>query len=85
MGAGKKIDSFAGKKIQAVQDYSQGLNGLPKSDVLKYLIDGNCSVVIRPSGTEPKMKVYVSVMEENEEKARYVENEIMKGVEKTMV
>ena len=85
VGVGKKIDSFAGKKIQTVQDYSQGLNGLPKFDVLKYLLDGNCSVVVRPSGTEPKMKVYVSVTEENEEKARCAENEIMKGVEKTMV
>ena len=81
VGVGKKIDSFAGKKIQIVQDYSQGLHGLPKSDVLKYLLDGNCSVVVRPSGTEPKMKVYVSVTEENEEKARKVEEEIVGGVE----
>lgn len=83
VGVGKKIDSFAGKKIQIVQDYSQGLHGLPKSDVLKYLLDGNCSVVVRPSGTEPKMKVYVSVTEENEEKARKVEEEIVGGVERS--
>ena len=80
VGAGKKIDSFAGKKIQTLQDYSQGLNGLPKSDVLKYLLDGNSSVVVRPSGTEPKMKVYVSVTEENEEKARCKEKRIVKKV-----
>ena len=61
--------------------YTSGLHGLPKSDVLKYLLDGNCSVVVRPSGTEPKMKVYVSVTEENEEKARKVEEEIVGGVE----
>ncbi len=42
-------------------DYSKGLDGLPKSDVLKYLLEGNCSVVVRPSGTEPKLKTYISV------------------------
>ena len=44
-----------------MQDYSKGLNGLPKSDVLKFMLEGNCSVVVRPSGTEPKLKTYISV------------------------
>ena len=33
-------------------DYVQGLDGLPKSDVLKFLLEDNCSLVVRPSGTE---------------------------------
>ena len=41
--------------------FSKGLNGLPKSDVLKFMLEGNCSVVVRPSGTEPKLKTYISV------------------------
>lgn len=32
-----------------------------KSDVLKFMLEGNCSVVVRPSGTEPKLKTYISV------------------------
>ena len=52
---------FAGKKINTVLDYSKGLDGLPKSDVLKFMLEGNCSVVVRPSGTEPKLKTYISV------------------------
>lgn len=55
-----------GKKIEKVLDYSQGLNDLPKSDVLKYLLEGHCLVVVRPSGTEPKLKVYVSVSAESQ-------------------
>lgn len=76
VGEGKKIESFAGKKINTVLDYSKGLDGLPKSDVLKYLLDGNCSVVVRPSGTEPKLKTYISVSAKSKEDAEVVEKKI---------
>ena len=82
VGDARKIDNFAGKKILTTLDYSKGLNGLPKSDVLKYLLEGNCSVVIRPSGTEPKLKVYVSVSAKTEGDARRVEEEIVGDVER---
>lgn len=85
VGDARKIDNFAGKKIFTALDYSKGLNGLPKSDVLKYLLEGNCSVVIRPSGTEPKMKVYVSVSAKTEGDARRVEEVIVGDVEKMLV
>ena len=57
----KGLDTIGGKKVIECQDYSKGLNGLPKSDVLKFMLEGNCSVVVRPSGTEPKLKTYISV------------------------
>ena len=76
VGEGKKIESFAGKKINTVLDYSKGLDGLPKSDVLKYLLDGNCSVVVRPSGTEPKLKTYISVSAKSREDAEVIEKKI---------
>ncbi|MGN0915115.1 MAG: phospho-sugar mutase [Succinivibrio sp.] len=69
--------TFAGKKIEIVEDYSKGLNGLPKSDVLKYKMEGNCSVVVRPSGTEPKLKTYISISAKSREEAMSIEKDIV--------
>ena len=55
------IEEIGGKRVEKTLDYSLGLDGLPRSDVLKFLLAGNCSAVVRPSGTEPKLKVYLSV------------------------
>lgn len=75
------ITEVGGKKIVKVQDYSVGVDGLPKSDVLKFLLEDNCSIVIRPSGTEPKLKAYISVNAENKDAAEKVEAEIIKNAE----
>lgn len=72
------LDSrFAGKNITTVLDYSKGLDGLPKSDVLKYLMEDNCSIVVRPSGTEPKLKTYISVSAATREEAENIEKVIV--------
>ena len=79
-GPGKTLASLGGKKSLKVLDYSQGLDGLPKSDVLKYLLEGNCSAVIRPSGTEPKLKVYISVSAKTKAEAQEVERKVVGDV-----
>ena len=76
------IKAFGGKKVVKLLDYAYGLDGLPKSEVLKFLLEDNCSIVVRPSGTEPKLKIYISVSAENREAAEKVECEIVKDAEK---
>lgn len=50
-----------GRKVASVLDYSLGLSGLPKENVLKFVLDDASWFCLRPSGTEPKIKVYFAV------------------------
>ena len=57
---------------------------LPKSNVLKYILEDDSWFVVRPSGTEPKMKIYLSVvgksLDDSEEKLNKFKNVIMKKI-----
>lgn len=55
--------------IETVQDFSEGIGDLPKENVLKYLFRNGNWLAVRPSGTEPKLKVYYSVRGESHEAA----------------
>lgn len=78
------IKKIGGKKVVKLLDYAQGLDDLPKSDVLKFLLEGNCSLVVRPSGTEPKLKIYISVSEKNQKTAEMIERNLSCAVETVM-
>ena len=75
------LESIGGVKVTRTEDYSQGLNGLPKSDVLKFYLDTG-SVVVRPSGTEPKLKTYISITAENRQQAEEIEKRIAADLER---
>ncbi|MBE6682997.1 MAG: phospho-sugar mutase [Ruminococcaceae bacterium] len=73
------IDCFGGLKVTAQRDYSTGIikyadgseasTGLPASNMLYYELEGGSAVIIRPSGTEPKIKAYILVRAESEAEA----------------
>ncbi|MEJ8302679.1 phospho-sugar mutase [Saccharibacillus sacchari] len=51
----------AGVKVVQTLDYEKGIDGLPSENVLKYILEDDSWFVLRPSGTEPKIKVYFAV------------------------
>ncbi len=55
--------------IKEFQDISKGVRDLPKDNVLKYILDDGSWIAVRPSGTEPKIKVYYSIKAENRDVA----------------
>lgn len=55
-----KPQTIAGYKVTEVKNYSNGIDGMPKSDVLKFFLDKGWFAV-RPSGTEPKIKSYYEI------------------------
>ena len=61
-----KVNELDGVKIQEIKDYDKGIEVLPKSNVLKLIFANGDSVVVRPSGTEPKLKIYISLCGKSE-------------------
>ena len=57
--------SLAGIRVTAVRDYLPGADGLPKSNVLRFFLEGGMEAVVRPSGTEPKLKIYLTTVGED--------------------
>lgn len=51
--------SFAGYAVEEVKDYKGGYLGLPDANVVEFDLAGGNKVIVRPSGTEPKIKIYL--------------------------
>jgi phosphoglucomutase len=56
-------------QVKTVLDYQQGLAGLPAENVLKIILEDDSWLAVRPSGTEPKLKVYYSVQDSDRNQA----------------
>ncbi len=55
--------AIGGLAVVETRDYRAGVPGLPKSNVVAYLLEGGSRVTLRPSGTEPKIKYYFELRE----------------------
>lgn len=53
-----------------VEDYADGIKQLPKENVLKFILEDGSWFAIRPSGTEPKIKIYYSIKDDDEQSAK---------------
>lgn len=53
------LSEIAGYKVEQFLDYQQGVGGLPSANVLEFDLEKGNKVIVRPSGTEPKVKVYL--------------------------
>ena len=54
---------IAGSAVTSAEDLAEGAGGLPPTDGLRYLLDDASRIIVRPSGTEPKLKVYLEAIE----------------------
>ena len=88
-------DEICGRRVTVVNDYKLSLktdkaNGttaeikLPKSNVIAFMLDDGCSITVRPSGTEPKIKLYITAVGENEESAVKIADQLVEAGEKLM-
>ncbi|MGL4628327.1 phospho-sugar mutase [Cetobacterium sp.] len=71
-------DSLIGQSVISKRDFNSGYNGLPKSDVIQFVLEDNTYITARPSGTEPKIKYYFCVVGTTEKDA---EEKLAKAME----
>lgn len=65
----KPLTNIAGLKVVQVLDYENEIKGLPRANVIQFDLENSNKVIVRPSGTEPKVKVYIFTVGESEEAA----------------
>lgn len=77
-----EVDSFAGIPVEKLDDFKNGIADLPRSDVVRFCLSDGSTVIVRPSGTEPKIKIYIEVYGETEEQAQDLTDRIRASFEK---
>ncbi|WP_419724633.1 phospho-sugar mutase [Terrisporobacter petrolearius] len=74
------LESINNKKVVEIKDFADGIDNLPKANVIKYFLEDESWVAIRPSGTEPKLKFYLAVKGDDED----VCNNKLSGIKKSI-
>ena len=79
------LTEIAGRKVVKADDFTKPeLTGLPSSNVLRYTLEDETWVTVRPSGTEPKLKLYIGAHAENEEKCDAILAEVIADIDGTL-
>lgn len=73
---------LAGEKITVVKDYFPGIEGLPASDVLSFACEDGRKLIVRPSGTEPKVKIYLSAIGSSSGETREILDQMQQEMDK---
>ncbi|MEJ6619530.1 MAG: phospho-sugar mutase, partial [Pontimonas sp.] len=50
---------FGPRKINSIDDFLEGVADYPQENILRYYLEDDSRVIVRPSGTEPKLKIYL--------------------------
>lgn len=89
------LTNIASMKVEKINDYNESISidkrtgnidkiDLPKSNVISYELEGGSGAIIRPSGTEPKIKIYVTSVGENIEKSKAKTKDIISDMERIL-
>ena len=71
--------AIGGMAVESMVDYNTVGTGLPKANVLEFRLAGGAKLMVRPSGTEPKIKVYLSAVAPTEEAADAINDTLGKA------
>ena len=71
--------AIGGMAVESVVDYNTAGTGLPKANVLEFRLAGGAQLMVRPSGTEPKIKVYLSAVAPTEAAADAINDTLGKA------
>ena len=75
---------LAGLAVESVVDYKGGVSGLPSANVIELRLAGGNKAIVRPSGTEPKIKLYVFAKAQKREAAEALLDEIERAGRKLL-
>lgn len=77
-----EVQMIGKESIVLKKDYKQGIDHLPPSNVIKLYLSNNASIVLRPSGTEPKLKVYYSILADDMEICHQIQKPLEDAISK---
>jgi phosphomannomutase len=69
-------DTVGLRAVTRLDDFQEGVEGFPKDDIIRLMLDDGSRVIVRPSGTEPKLKIYIDTTGETRADAERTLSEV---------